>query len=66
MWKKNMWATNVEKEYVGNKCGKRMCENVWECVRMCVSKCGCAKSVILDNVPMYGTYPNVEIPICIG
>ena len=50
-----------------NKCGKRMCDkqmwkkNVWECVRMCASKCGCAKSIISDNVPTYDTYPNVEM-----
>ena len=45
MWKKNVWQPNVEEE----------------CVRICVSKCGCAKSVILDNVPTYGTYPDVEM-----
>ena len=38
--------TDVEKECVANKCGKRMSKNVWECVKMCVSKCGCAKYVI--------------------
>ena len=53
--------TIVEEECVNNKCGKRMCENVWECVRICASKCGCAKSVILDDVPMCGTSPNVEM-----
>ena len=54
-------TTNVEEECVTTKCGKRMCENVWECVRICASKCGCAKSVILDDVPMCGTSPNVEM-----
>ena len=53
--------TNVEKECVTTKCGKIRCENMWEYVRMCVSKCGCTKFVILDNVPTYGTYPNVEM-----
>ena len=35
--------------------GEQMWEkNVWECMRMCVSKCGCAKSVILDNISKVG------------
>ena len=61
MWKKNVWQPNVEEECVVTKCGKITCENVWGCVRICSSKCGCAKSVISDNVPTYGTYPNVEM-----
>ena len=62
LWKNCGYKTNVENKCVANKCGKRMCENVWESVRMCASKCGCAKSVIFsNNVPTYGTYPNVEV-----
>ena len=26
--------TDAEKECVANKCGKRMCGNVWECVHL--------------------------------
>ena len=27
--------------YMATKWSKRMCENVWKCVRVCLSKCGC-------------------------
>ena len=46
---------------MATKCSRRMCETVWEFVRMRVSKCGYVEYAILDNVPTYGTYPNVEM-----